>query len=77
MTDITPFRMEEIPNGHVVVPAATIAGMNAVADRLGALYQAIGRLDVDPAVQSHMLNEVLAITRALEVLSGRDEDERH
>lgn len=76
MSDITPFRMEEIPDGHVVVPSATIAGLNAVADRLGALYQAIGRLDIHPGVQSHLLDEVLAITRALESMSGRAEDER-
>ena len=51
--------------------------LDEIADRLGVLYQEVGRLDIHPSVQSNLLDEVLAITQAIEAVSGRAEDDRH
>ena len=51
--------------------------LDEIADQMGVLYQAVGRLDIHPSVQSNLLDEVLAITHAIEAVSGRAEDERH
>ena len=51
--------------------------LDDVADRLGVLYQQIGRIDMHPSVQSNLLDEVLSLTRAIEAVSGRAEDDRH
>lgn len=51
--------------------AAEQANLDNIADRLGDLYQAVGRLEIDETVQSDLLDVVLGLTQDVEAVSGR------